>query len=110
MISKLFIPILTGFLLGIAQASSRAVVTTEMSSNKFSIGIFTLGLYMLACALWITVLKSPLSLTNAYANVVLGVFAGIISSNTFYQRSASPGFQDCIGILVVFAGTLLIRR
>ena len=105
------LPLATGLMLGVAQCTSRLLLVNRSLSEGLLLGAVTATLYILAVVQWIKVLKSPLSISGAYAIVVLGVFIGILLVNHFgNQKNTSISIQDITGIILIAAGSALVRR
>lgn len=104
-------PFITGLMLGIAQCTSRLLLVNNSLSAGFLLGGITATLYLLAVIQWIEVLKSPTSLSSAYAVVVLGVFTGILIINLLgRQENSNISVRDIAGIILISAGSALIKR
>lgn len=98
-------------MLGVAQCTSRLFLLNKSLPGSFLLGGVTAALYLLAIIQWIRVLKSMTSLTSAYAIVVLGVFAGIFFMKFLKLGGTSNiSAQDLTGILLIAAGSALIKR
>ena len=107
----LILPLATGLTLGVAQFTSRLLLVNRSLSEGLLLGGVTVTLYLLAVVQWVKVLKSQLSLSGAYAIVVLGVFIGIITTSYFSsQKNTNISIQDIIGIILIAAGSALVRR
>ena len=101
----------TGLTLGIAQYTSRLLLVNRSMSESLLLGGTTIILYLVAVVQWIRVLKSPLSLSGAYALVVLGTFIGLTATSYFGpQKNTNISIQDITGIILIAAGSALVRR
>ena len=107
---QLILPFFTGLMLGIAQCTSRLFLLHKSISEGFLLAGITATLYLLPVIEWIKVLKSPATLSSAYAIVVLGVFTGILLTKLINSHeSPSISIQDIGGILLIFIGSMLIK-
>lgn len=111
MIISLFLPFLVGFFLGFAQNLTRLYLMNSFSYRSILLLVLTLFFYLVAGSQWVQILKSDMSLTSSYSIVVLGVFVGIVLTNSFLAFGKHPfTIYDGLGILLIFAGCSLVRR
>ena len=105
------LPLITGIILGVAQTTSRSFLLRKSLLEGFVLGGVTGVLYIVAIIQWIQVLKTPASLSGSYAVVVLGVFTGILTMSLLKsQNNYLISSQEILGILLIFLGSLLIKR
>jgi hypothetical protein len=110
-IQATLIAFIVGLFLGIAQALSRILATSKWNSENISILTSIVLVYFLSAILWLRVLISTITLTSAYATVLLGTFISLLVFNLQNTNiNKVPSIEDILGIILIFAGSLLIRR
>ena len=105
--------IFIGILLGGAQELTSLILNHKNELRELYPYIMAIiAFYGLATYQWIRILRSELNLSNSYALVVLGVFIGFKVTSLFTRHETTNFFslRDIFGIVIIFLGSLLIKR
>ncbi len=103
--------LIVGAIIGFSQAYIRIFLNNTVNFQSSLILFIVVLSYLLAGFIWLGILKSPANLTTSYSFAILGCFTSIIISKIIL----SPGneiitLRDLFGLILIFFGTLLIKR
>tara|TARA_Y100000589_G_scaffold313729_1_gene335330 strand:+ start:1046 stop:1384 length:339 start_codon:yes stop_codon:yes gene_type:complete len=102
---------IVGSIIGSSQVYIRVFLNTKVTFQSLLILSIMIVSYFLAGFIWLGILKSQANLTSCYSFTILGTFTSIIIGKIILSSGSSIlNIRDVIGLILIFLGTLLIKR
>ena len=103
--------LIVGGIIGFSQVYIRIFLNNKINFQSLLILLIVILSYLFAGFIWLRILKSPVNLTSCYSFAILGTFTSLIISKVILSSgSAIPTLRDISGLVLIFFGTLLIKR
>ena len=103
--------LIVGAIIGFSQVYIRIFLNNKITFQSLLILSIVILSYLLAGFIWLGILKSQVNLTTCYSFAILGTFISIIISKVILSSGIEIlNLRDLFGLILIFFGTLLIKR